>query len=209
MRTSILPRNGLPLETYRELARTHRPEWKQLESGVKAKAAELRAQQCEYFPNIFVTGMFRYAVAPNRDRQENPFVVDDFNYLEGGLVLGWRYTFDFGLPHRVAEKKAEYLQLLQQQQAAQSGILLDVEKAYKEAAEKYEVLGLASQARKNGRALATTSAASFQLGLGEAKDVFEALRIYAESAANYYLAVKDYNVAVAELERATGACWLD
>ena len=193
-----------PLETYRDLARTHRPEWRQLESGIKAKAAELKAEEREYFPTIFVSGMFRYAVAPNRDKQENPFVVDDFNYLEGGLVLGWRYAFDFGLPHRVREKQAEYYQLLQQREAARSGILLEVDKAYKEALEKREALALATQARKNGRALATTSAASFQLGLGEAKEVFEALRIYAESAADYYMAVKEYNVSLAELARATG-----
>jgi hypothetical protein len=48
------------------------------------------------------------------------------------------------------------------------------------------------------------SAASFYLGLGEAKDVFEAFQIHTEGAAQYSLAVKDYNMAVAELVRVTG-----
>ena len=192
------------LEAYVKLARKNRAEWKQLEAGIRAKAAELKAEERLYFPNIFVSGFFRFAAAPNRDKQDNPFVVEDFNYLVGGVVLGWRYAIDFGVPARIREKQAELYQLLQQEHGAQSGLLLEVEKAYKDAEERKEVLNLAIQARKNGRALATTSAASFQLGLGEAKDVFEALKIYAESAAQYYLAIKDYNVAIAELSRVTG-----
>jgi hypothetical protein len=108
------------------------------EAGIKAKTSELVAIEREYFPNIFLSGMFRYAVAPNRDKQENPFAVEDFNYLDGGLVLGWRYSFDFGLPHRIKEKRAELHQLLQQQHGAQSGLLLEVEKAYREAGERRE-----------------------------------------------------------------------
>ena len=77
-------------------------------------------------------------------------------------------------------------------------------KAYQEVLEKKKALGFARKARKNGRALSTLSAASFHLGLGEAKEVFEAFQIYTESAARYYLAIKDYNLAVAELNRVAG-----
>ena len=34
--------------------------------------------------------------------------------------------------------------------------------------------------------------------------MFEAFQIYTESAARYYVAIKDYNLAVAELERVAG-----
>ena len=191
------------LHCYRQRA-SERPEWRQLEAGIAAKRAELRAEQRTYLPDLFLTGLFRYAVAPNRDKQENPFVVDDFNYLEGGVLLGWRLLLDFGLPQRVAEKEAEVSALLQQQREATSGMLLEVERAYFEAEEKQKALAFAGEARKNGRALAATAAASFHLGVGEAKEVFEAFRIYTEAAAQYYLAIKDLNMAVAELDRVSG-----
>ncbi|MEW6439595.1 MAG: TolC family protein [bacterium] len=180
-----------------------RPEWRQLEAGIDAKRAELRAEQRAYLPDIFVTGLFRYAVAPDRDRQENPFVVEEFNYLDGGVLLGWRLALDFGLPHRIAEKRAEVLRLEQQKREASSGLVLEIEQAYREVEEQHQRLAFAAESRKSGRGLAATSAASFHLGLSDAKDVFEAFGIYTEAAAHYYVTIKDFNIAVAELQRVT------
>lgn len=192
------------LETYKLRARHNRAEWQQLEAGIEAKEAELVAEQRTYFPDIFAYGTMQYAVAPNRDKQENPFVVEEFNYFWGGVFFGWRWNLDFGIPKRIAEKRAELRSLQQEQREATSGMLLEVEKAYRELEEKQKGLGFARKARRNGRALSALSAASFQLGLGEAKEVFEAFHIYTESAAQYYLAIRDFNMAVAELARVTG-----
>ena len=98
---------------------------------------------------------------------------------------------------------------MQEQREATSGILLEVEKAFCDVEEKEQGLTFAREARKNGRALAATSEASFHIGLGEAKALFEAFGIYTEAAAKYYLAIKDYNVAVAELARVCGAEYLE
>lgn len=196
------------LATYQRMAAKKRPEWKQLDAGIEAKEAELLAEKKQYYPDIFAFGILLYAVAPNRDQQENPFVLEEFNYFWGGAYLGWRLALDFGMPKKIAEKKAELLALKHQQREATTGMLLEVEKAYREVVEKREGLGFAREARKNGRALSATSAASFYLGLGEAKEVFEAFQMYTEGAAEYYLAIKDYNMAVAELARVTGRRFL-
>jgi len=192
------------LETYKMLASANRPEWKQLDAGIAAREAELRAEKREYYPNIFLSGILRYGVAPNRDKQENPFVVDDFNYFDGGMFLGWRWALDFGLPQRISEKKAGLFALIHEQKDATTGMLLEVEKVYQEVVEKKQGLSFARKARKNGRGLAALSAASFHMGLGEAKEVFEAYDIYTKAAAEYYMAIKDFNMAVAELSRVTG-----
>jgi len=197
------------LSHYQETATRLRPEFRELDRGILARKAELRAARKEYFPALFVSGIFRYAVAPNRDEQENPFAVEDFNYLNGGLFLGCRLALDFGIPQRIAEKRAEVFTLLQEQRDAVSGMLLEVEKAYREVVEKQERLAFARDSRKNGRALAALSGASFHLGLGEARDTFEAFGIYTEAAAMYYMAVKEFNVAVAELARVTGNPFLE
>jgi outer membrane protein TolC len=197
------------LEFYQETATRVRPEWKELDQGIQARQAELKAEQRGYFPDLFVSGIFRYSVAPNRDEQENPFAVEDFNYLNGGLFLGCRLALDFGLPQRIAEKRAELFTLMQDKRDAVSGMLLEVEKAYRDVVEKQESLDFSRKSRKDGRALAALSAAGFQMGLGEAKDVFEAFGIYTEAAAKYYLAVKDFNVSVAELDRVTGKDFLE
>ena len=197
------------LETYKKLAVLRRPEWKELQAGIEAKEAELLAQRRQYYPDLFALGILLYATAPNRDRQENPFVVEEFNYFWGGAYLGWRVALDFGMPKKVAEKRAELLALQHQQREASTGMLLQVEKAYQDVVQKQKSLQFAREARRNGRALSALSAASFAMGLGEAKDVFEAFQMYTEGAAEYFLAIKDYNMAVAELARVTGERFLE
>lgn len=194
----------LGLEAYQKMAASSRPEWKQLEAGVAAKEAELLAEKKQYYPDIFALGILLYATAPNRDKQENPFVLEEFNYFWGGAYLGWRVALDFGIPKKIAEKQAELMALEHQKREATTGMLLEVEKAYREVLEKEESLKYAKMARKNGRALSALSAANFYLGLGEAKDLFEAFQMYTEGAAEYYVAIKDFNMAVAELARVTG-----
>ncbi len=192
------------LQTYQKLAANRRPEWKQLEAGIAAKEAELLAEKKQYYPDIFVYGLLEYASAPNRDRQENPFVLEEFNFFWGGAYLGWRMALDFGMPKNIAQKRAQLLALQHQKREATTGMLLEVEKAYREVVEKQESLNFARNARKNGRALSALSAANFYMGLGEAKEVFEAFQMYTEGAAEYYMAIKDFNMAVAELARVTG-----
>ncbi len=197
------------LTAYQERAEQGRPEWRELKTGVEAREAELKAEMRKYYPDLFVSGLLRYAVAPNRDEQENPFAAEEFNYFDGGVFLGMRLALDFGLPARIAGKRAELHTLLQEQKEAVSGMRLEVERAYREVVEKEQGLKYARQARKNGRALAALSTANFHLGLGEAKEIFEAFGIYTEAAAKYYLAIRDYNVSVAELARVTGAEFLN
>jgi outer membrane protein TolC len=197
------------LETYQKIAANRRPEWKQLKAGIAAKEAELLAERKQYYPDIFVFGLLEYATAPNRDRQENPFVLEEFNFFWGGAYLGWRMALDFGMPKKVAQKKAQLHALQHQMREATTGMLLEVERAYQEVVEKQESLKFARKARKNGRALSALSAANFYMGLGEAKEVFEAFQMYTEGAAEYYMAIKDFNMAVAELARVTGTHYLE
>ena len=193
-----------PLDHYLALALENRPELTQLAAGIRGKEADLEAERKELRPDLFLAGMFRYAVAPNRTDQANPFVLDEFNYLDGGLVLGWHMGFDFGHRHRVGRKEAELFGLEEKKREAESGLRLEVERAYRTVLEKGEATKAAREARKSGRALATLAVANFHMGLGEAKEVFESLHIYAESAANNYLTIKDHNVAWAELSRVAG-----
>jgi len=50
---------------------------------------------------------------------------------------------------------------------------------------------------------------NFDLGIGEAEELFKGLGTYTEPAANYLRAVHDYNVAVAALSKAVGRSWRD
>ncbi len=63
---------------------------------------------------------------------------------------------------------------------------------------------IAREVRKVSRGLLVTNLANFDFGIGEAKDLFEALFIYMRSVKNYLTKIHAYNLAVAELSYETG-----
>jgi outer membrane protein len=194
-----------PLATYLEQAGKNRPEFVRLDAGMAARQARLQAARSAYYPSFFVAGGLRYAVAPNRDEQDNPFLRDDFNYFDGGMALGLRWRLDFWMTRaKVAEQGAELSKVEVQKENAVSGIGLDVRRRYAEVQEAQQKLDAAQTARRAARALMVSNLTNFGLGIGEGKDVFESLGLYTRMASEYYTTVRDFNIAAAKLTQATG-----
>ncbi len=194
-----------PLGRYLEQAGIHRADIAQLEAGLAARQARVEAARGAYYPSFFIAGGIRYAKAPNRESQDSPFAKDDFNYFNGGAALGLRWQLDVWMTHaKVAERLAELSQVEVQKQNATSGIALDIQRRYLEVQETQQKMDAAQDARKAVRALLATTLANFELGLGEGKEVFENLGLYARILSDYYTSVRDYNIAAAKLTQATG-----
>jgi len=70
--------------------------------------------------------------------------------------------------------------------------------------ETQQKMDATQDARKAVRALLATTLANFELGIGEGKEVFENLGLYARIVSEYYTSVRDYNIAAAKLTQATG-----
>ncbi|MGQ4807470.1 hypothetical protein NKDENANG_00822 [Candidatus Entotheonellaceae bacterium PAL068K] len=194
-----------PLATYVEQIAQRRPEIAQLEAGMQASKARLQAARSAYYPSFFLAGGFEYSVAPNRENQESPFA-NDFNSLSGpGIILGMRWQLDFWMTRtKIAEHLAEVAKLNVQKHNAEGGMILDVQRRYLEVQEFQHNLSVAQKARKAARALMIGSLANFTLGIGEAKDVFTNLGLYARMASEYYTVVRNLNIAAARLSQATG-----
>ncbi|MBI4208213.1 MAG: TolC family protein [Deltaproteobacteria bacterium] len=182
----------------------HRPEWKALQAGIEAKKEALEAEKKTPYPAFFVNGLFRYGVAPNRDDQKNPFVSDDFNFVEAGAFLGVRVAFDFGYDDRVAGARAELDQLKADQSRAELGFPVEVQQAWLAVKEMERQFELAQEARRNARTLLGLAVTHHELGVGKAKDIYEAIEFFTKALSNYYLTIHDYNMALAQLSKVTG-----
>ena len=195
-----------PLPQYVEELFESRPEWERLQAGIDAKQAQVVMAKSDYFPVFFLAGGVRYARAPNRRDQENPFVLDEFNYFTPGGVLGLHWSLNFGSTRiNVETAAAELAKLRVQEYAARRGLPLEAEKAYAEVERARDTMKLSNDGRKAGRALLATSTSSFMVGVGNARDLFIGLGAYADSANDYYQAVFNYNMALADLSKAIGA----
>lgn len=194
-----------PVESYVEEARRSRPEAAQIAHGIAAQAAKVEMERAEMFPTLFLSTGFQYAVAPNRTTQKNPFAAEDFNYSRPVGLLGLRWELDIWRKQaKLAEAQADLARLQAQQRSALTGLELEVHRAYGQVVQAREAMEATADGRKAGRTLLVATVSNFDLGIGEAEELFKSLGIYTEASTDYFRAVHDFNVAVAELSRAVG-----
>ncbi|MFM8410984.1 MAG: TolC family protein [Alphaproteobacteria bacterium] len=195
-----------PLEEYAERLFLNNPAWRQLDAGMAAKAQEIRTVEADFLPMFFVTGNFRYGYAPRRDRQLNPFAYDTFNILEGpGGVFGVRWPLNFHVTNARANVARAELGLLEaRRRQAATGLPIELKTAYDRVLDTGAAVEKAEGARRSSRAILTLAVTNFDIGIGEPREIIEALATYSRVSTEYYESVRDHNMALAGLSRLLG-----
>jgi len=193
------------LDTYIQKARLFRPEFIQLREGLRARQALIQVAKSDYYPTFFAAGYLAYAAASNRDDLKNPYVFDPFQTSIAAVVLGLKWDINFGITSsKVQSARAEHEKLLQTEAFAEAGIPLQVRKAYLEVVEANKNIKATEESYTSARKWLVSAVANFDLGIGEAKEIFDSLRAYAENRAENYKSVYNYNLALANLDHMTG-----
>ena len=194
-----------PLDEYLGTGVERRPEMRQVEAGVAAQTAQVEREEAGWFPNIFFAGGFRYAYAPNRTEQDNPFAYDNFNYTFPYVFLGLQWDLSLlQTAAKIDEARATLDSLRATRRSAESGMALEIRQAYSDVEKTRAVMRTTEAGRKAGRGLLVLTVANFDLGIGEAEELFKGVGTYTETSADYLRAVHDYNVAVATLSKVVG-----
>lgn len=194
-----------PFQTYLQKAADKRPEYRQIAEGLKARAALVEAAKANYYPDIFLGGLFSWAYADDRDRIKNPYITDQFRHTYGGVALGARWKIDFGITSaKVANEQAQYNRLLSTRDFANANIPLQLNKFYLELKEAESSIEATKFAYTNAKKWAVTAVANFDFGVGPAKDIFEALQAYTRMRAAFFQSIYNYHLAEANLDYATG-----
>lgn len=194
-----------PLDTYLNEGPARRPEWRQLSAGIAAQSAKLALEEASYYPSFFFATGVHVARAGNRTEQDNAFASDEFNFLRPIGAVGVRWDLNFMTTNaRVAQARADLERLQAQQHAATSGLQVEIRRAYSDVMQARETIGAAEDGRKAGRGLLILTVANFDLGIGEAEELFNGLGAYTEASTDYFRAVHDYNVALGALSKAVG-----
>lgn len=205
---NIIKQDSTPLETldvYIEKAKKTRPEMAQLREGLLARESLIKVAKSDYYPMFFIGAKLSVANADNRTDQKNPFVRDDFNYVEGGVAVGFKWNLGFWTTQaKVKNAQAEYAKLLEKKGYAEQGIPLQVKKAYLEAMEAKNNIMNYREAFKSAKQWQVIASANFDLGVGEAKEIFDALAAYGKTKGEELKAVYGYNIAVGNILYAIG-----
>ncbi len=194
-----------PLDFYIESSLKNRPEMKQIMAGLKAKKALVEAEKCSFYPDVFVAGQLNYNWASVIDDQDNPWLNDPYNGLDGGVALGVKYYFDYKtIKAKIKGAQADYDKLLEKYQFAKKAISLQVKKTYMETVELQKKIKFLKDEVKAASSWMRSAGLLYATGTGSAKDALEGLAAYAIARQKYYTAIYDYNVKLAELLNVAG-----
>ena len=197
--------NCLELDDYIEKSKQQRPEFKQLAEGIAARTALVEAAKANYYPDIFLAGIFSWAYAADRDKVNNPYISDSFNHLYGGVALGMRWKIDFGITKsKVSGEQAQLNRLSSTKLYAESYIPLQIKKAWFELNESYNNISTTRNAFQSAKKWGAAALANFDFGVGNPRDVFDAVGVYGKMKAAYYQSIYDFYIAKANLDYAIG-----
>jgi outer membrane protein TolC len=193
------------VDLYVQDALAGRPEFSQLREGIQARRRLVEVERKQGYPLFFVGLLGDLAYATNRDRLENPYVIDPLNHTAIGPVIGFKYSLDFGIrAGKVKEAEAEVQKLEALRDYALDGIPLQVRDAYNNVVEAERNAKVLAEAHHNAKQWLVASSSNMDLGVGDPEDLADAFVQFARSRAEYLQAVYTYVFGLEQLAHAAG-----
>ena len=211
------------LEDLQQQALEHRPELEALRHAVSAYEAKVAFQRTEFIPDLAFVISLRKAYTPNVKFKRNvgtqanpiyedadgvPYIFENsYNYGSMIPVMGlvMTYPLDLGQDiNKLNQAKAELTALVHDQHRAIEGILLEVETTYIEVTTTLEAISALQRSKRLARGWMLAAIQNQATGIGEAKDVKDALKEYFGIMAQIHQKIAAYNIGIAKLEKVTG-----
>ena len=200
---------AIHLDSLLTRALSQRPDWRKLQAGIAAKKALHIASKEAYKPQVFIGGGVRFAIAPGRTDQRNPFVKDEFNLFSGAAFIGVRQSLEFHLlAADVAKAEAEYRQLSSMKEHARRAAQLDVQRAHAQYRRAESDLQAARQSRSLARQWLKEAKDEYEFDPDQLKELISAFESWALIEQQYFQSIYDFNISVATLEMACGGLQL-
>lgn len=182
-----------------------RPEMVQIREGLKARQSLIDVEKSNLYPQIFFLVKGSLAGATNRDRIHNPYIYDPLNDSMLAAVLGMKLNIDFGITKgKIREAEIEYQKIVEKKKLAESGIPVQIMKAYIELQEASKSAKDMEEAYQNAKKWLVTADANIDMGIGETKDLADAVLAYATTRINHLKALYNQKMAFANLVQASG-----
>lgn len=186
-----------------------RPEFGRLRAAQSALNSQLQIARAQLAPDFVFGYQARAAVGPARTDQENPFVVDRANRNDLGVALVATWSLDlWGNLHRMRRSRAQLAETLAKSEEARRGMELEISTAYYAVTDANRREAAFSEGERQTRRWFVSAGQAYQVGTMSAKDLVDAVQAYFTNRFSHLLALRDRMVALADLERATGAILL-
>jgi multidrug efflux system outer membrane protein len=196
----------LPVQRYATLARSQRPEAKQLQAAVRARDAALSLEKSNFLPNLLLLASGTAAVATGADDPENAFYNDPLNVVSAGFVFAMQWNFD--LVQQIGKyKKAKALResIGHQRALALKAIDLEIRTAYEDLREARQRRKILDGGQRAVKGWLTATVQNVAAGLAKPKDLTDVLPKYFDTKLKYIQSIYDVNFGWAKLAKSIGA----
>ncbi len=195
------------IDDYVDASMEHNPNSKLVEVGVETKRKLWKLEKRKLAPNLGVG--FYFDIGRTHKSIQGVTATDDFNnpfnFTRAGVGLRLKGTLDFhGAYGRIKKARAEYLKSLYEGRIGKKGLRLDAKKAYENAVKARRKVLSSKKSQSMSNQMVFLTKTNYELGIGENEEYAEALQLLLASRGQYFKAVFDYNVALADLERKVG-----
>ncbi len=183
----------------------NRPEFVQLREGIQAKQNLVEVERKKRYPLFFIGIAGTAAYATNRDRLDNPYVIDPLYHYAIGPVLGFRYSLDFGIAAgKIKEAEADLHKFQALQDFATENVPLQVRDAYGAVLEARKNVEVFDRGFQNASKMLVAATLNSDVGVGEPRDLADAVLAYAKTKGDYVQALYAYVFGVEQLRHAAG-----
>ncbi len=208
LKETELSKNIVDLESegeYIQRALANRPELLEAKKGAEATGKLADAAKSDLYPSIFAAAVASVAGAPDREKFDNTYIIDEFNHSYAGVYAGAQWHLDFGIGTGKLDKaRAEYQKMRNTEEFAEKNIPVEVVKYYQDAIESQKSFVAYEQAAVGSRRWIVASFSNFDLGIGTARDMLDAIDRYGKNQGQYLRSLYDYHVSLARLDYAIG-----
>lgn len=196
-----------PFDDYVAVAMANRPDVRLLGVGLEAKRNQYLLEKRKLFPDVGA-GLF-FELGRTATDVKGVTATDDFNdpfnFTRAGVGLQISGKFDLhGGSARIKKSRSEYYKLNLEQMLAKEAIKLDVKDAFLRAKTAKANLKRALEAEKASRQILFLTQSNYGIGIGESKDLVDALQLLLMTRGRYFESVFDYNSALAILDEKIG-----
>jgi len=157
------------------------PKMKILTSLIEALEFKIDFTERKNYPVVYLAGGYKYSNANGRDKQDNPFASENWNYSSFGAEIGLKYNL--GMPRHkfeLREMRLYHLMAIEKRKALSRALELMFSSHFSDVKKNYHLLLSAQDSLKSARNWLRISEENWDLGIGECDRLLDAYRKYYE-----------------------------
>ncbi len=194
-----------PLEQFLSYVKVHSWQIKGIDAGIRALKQKARLEKDKKYPDVFLAAELGYGRAPNRDRQTNPFITDDYNYKNIGAVIGMKWDFNYKV-HSAEEEQAllDYLKLVEKKKLLVLRLNGEIRNYYNSVQKQWHLLNVADESLQAARQWIRLESDNLSMGIGDVKRLISAYKQYFLLQSEEIETRYNYLLALAKLSKSAG-----